>query len=234
MIMKKIIEAMIPKGKPYKLFYLFFIILSLGTSSENFAQESNYKFKEQFKCEQNALSKQFNLAIETNKFHDAKNDIDSTEIILYIKDKKTSKVLSKIIYSSTFLLSDDFLNCDSLVSFTTKFNSKKEIIDSYIGDLVIDDLNFDGLDDILVVKESGGSSGPIYNFYIQSKGKKFVLDKYLTETVMYFPYTDKKTKTITSYSVGGVCYIGERTFKYNMNTKKWILKESRNKNICDD
>ncbi len=233
--MKKIIKATIPTGKFEILFYLFFIIFSLGTNSENFAQESNYKFKEQYKCEQNALSKQFNLAIETNRFHDSKYDVDSTEIILYIKDKKTSNILSKINYSSTFLLHiDEFLNCDSMVSFTTKFNSKKEINDNYVGDLVVDDLNFDGLDDIIVVKEGGGSSGPIYNFYIQTKGKKFVLDKYLTETVIYFPFTDKKTKTITSFSLGGVCYISERTFKYNMNTKKWSLKESKTTNICED
>jgi hypothetical protein len=93
-------------------------------------------------------------------------------------------------------------------------------------------LNFDGKEDIAIKREEGGNGGPIYNFYIQSKNKQFILDKYLSNEMLYFPdYIDGKEKTlhvyvrIDSLSEEGITYL------YSDVSKTWsILKKLKYRN----
>jgi hypothetical protein len=97
------------------------------------------------------------------------------------------------------------------------------------------DLNFDGLDDIAVVNNAGGNSGPLYSFYTQADGKKFVLDRFLTDSLMFFPSEiNRKNKTLTISFHVGACGLSEDIYMFDNAKKSWIEKSSKVINVCDE
>jgi hypothetical protein len=109
-----------------------------------------------------------------------------------------------------------------MTSYTTKFKADRAISDNFFGDIVVADLNFDGNDDIAVVNNGGGNGGPLYNFYIQTNDKRFVLDNFLTDSVMYFPTKIiKAKKRLITYVHAGACCVGENIYQYNKTKNTW-------------
>jgi hypothetical protein len=147
---------------------------------------------------------------------------DSCVLNVFVKDKKTRECIDTLSISSLFYLSDTFANCDSVMSFTTGFNSKRKVVDNYFGDLVVADLNFDKKDDIAIMNDYGGNGGPFYSYFIQGNFKKFSLDKFLTDSMTYFPYgIDKQKRRLTTYVHAGVCCTGEDVYQFDKLTGKW-------------
>ncbi len=156
------------------------------------------------RCFFDNLSNQFNFKINSN-------DKKMYEVIIYNKSK--NEIVQSI--NSEYTLGD----C-GVRSYVTGFQKDNEIIDGDYGDLIVDDFNFDGLDDI-AIKNDFGNSGAFYNFYMQSKGNEFILDKFLTDEVSHYPLFDKKKKAIILANMVGASHINERYFKYSSNG--WIL-----------
>lgn len=103
-------------------------------------------------------------------------------------------------------------------------NFKKRVVDDYFGELVIADLNFDGLEDFATPIDYGCDNGSHQAFYIQDENGSFTLNIYLTDSVIWFPQeinVKKKTfKTITNAGSFGVCY---KTFLFDTTSQKWKL-----------
>jgi hypothetical protein len=98
--------------------------------------------------------------------------------------------------------------------------------------MVICDLNFDHKDDIAIICNSGGNGGPAYNYYLQGLNKTFNIDKYLTDTMSYFPAKiNAKNRTLVTYVLAGVCCLGEHTYKLD-GTNKWTEKSHKTIEIC--
>lgn len=187
------------------------------------------------KCEQVNLSTQFDLSIDFKRYSDTIEKQDSCYLTVYIKDKKTKSTVDSFSISSLFYYSFMFLSCDGMTSFSTKFNADREIMDNYYGDIVVADLNFDGYDDIAVINDGGGNGGPLYSYYTQTTDKKFILDKFLTDSVEFFPSKiNSKSKTLTTYVHAGVCGLSENIYKLDKKTNIWTEKSYRIINTCEE
>jgi hypothetical protein len=156
-----------------------------------------------------------------------KNDLGKAEIIIKIFDKWKKKKVQTINIESEFILkSKSFKECENNKYYST--NEHLESNENDFGDLIVADLNFDGMEDIAIKREEGGNGGPLYNFYIQSKNQQFILDKYLSTEMSYFPdFIDPKEKTlhvhvrVNSLTEEGI------TYSYIEKGKTWKIKKRK-------
>jgi hypothetical protein len=168
------------------------------------------------------LSDEFNYQsfiqrIQTNYF-------DSCLVKIVISDKSNGNTIFQTNITSTYLLGENSFENDNVRSFITGKNVTNKIVDNDFGDMVVADFNFDSLEDFAIKREEGGNSGPFYNFYIQSGKNQFILDKYLSDTMIWLPNEINEEqnilKTLTRVSTVSTCKI---THKYN--SIKGIWKE---------
>lgn len=154
--------------------------------------------------------------------------------LIYVHDKQSGLTTDSIFIVSEYMHSD-FLNCNNMVSYSTNFKADRDIVDNHFGDLVVADFNFDGKDDIAVINDRGGNGGPLYSFFLQQENKKFLLDNFLTDSMIFFPSEiNRKNKTLTTYVHVGMCGLSERVFKLNGKTNTWTEKSSRMINVCEE
>jgi hypothetical protein len=173
-------------------------------------------------CEQNNLSNQFGIELDVQRRSDKTATHDSCVINMYVKDKQTKKRLDTISITSTTNFIDLFASCDTVMSFTTGFNSKRLIVDNNFGYIVVADLNFDQKDDIAIMNDFGSVGGPFYSYFIQGDSKKFSFNRYLTDSVIYFPTTiDRTNHMITVFEHAGVCCTAEEVYQLDRQTEKW-------------
>ena len=92
---------------------------------------------------------------------------DSCLVSIEISDKDSHKTATTIQYRTLFLNDTVFRNCKSVRSYQTHKNDTLEAVDNDYGNFIVADFNFDGLDDLAIIRDSGGNSGSLYNFYIQ-------------------------------------------------------------------
>ncbi|TDP59381.1 XAC2610-related protein [Flavobacterium dankookense] len=192
-----------------QLFLLFgFIIFNFGNAQN---------------CLEFDLSKTYDFDIMLVSKDD--KDLGKAEIIIGIHDKIKLKKIQRIKIESEFILKSK--------SFKECLNNKKYSANEFLksnendfGDLIVTDLNFDGKEDIAIKREEGGNGGPIYNFYIQNENQQFVLDKYLSHQMLYFPdYIDSEKKTLHVYvRVNSLSEEGI-TYSYSEITKKWNVEK---------
>lgn len=173
-------------------------------------------------CNKTNLSNQFDLLINFKRFSKSHELHDSCTLSILIKDKNSDRTLDSISMNSLFYFGDIFFNCDSMTSYSTKFNSNRQVVDNYFGDIVVADLNFDNKDDIAVINDSGGNGGPFYSYFIQTNNRTFSLDKFLTDSVIYFPNKiDKSTREIVTLVHAGACCVGKHIYHLDKTTNCW-------------
>ncbi|TNE82022.1 MAG: hypothetical protein EP332_01730 [Bacteroidetes bacterium] len=195
-------------------------------SLQNISEQHTYTEIYQLTCLDTLLSNQFNLKWKFHKFSDTISNLDSNSLMVKITDKATNSI-SDSLFLDGFHFGDPFSNCNAVRSYSTSINSKAEIIDNNQGDIVVADLNFDGLDDLAIAMDYGGNSGPVYVFYIQTESNKFVQDQFLTDSIMFFPDIDSKSKLLRTFTHANAYELGEHTFQYNVKTKTWYKLSHR-------
>lgn len=190
-------------------------------------RKPNYNLLKKTNCIQPKLSNQFDISVDCKKNIDTNSFEQLNSLRILITDKKKSSIIDSINIKSNHYYDFMFSSCESQRSYTTGYNFEKEVIDNYFGDIVVADFNFDNLDDLAVVIDEGGNGGPIYNFYIQLKNRKFTKNIFLTDTMRTFPsIIDKKTKSLTTYVHANAMQEGENIYQLN-NSKNWIKKSHK-------
>lgn len=196
-------------------------------------KQSKFLLTQMNDCHQTNLSTQFDISINFKRYTDTIVQQDSCFFTVYLYNKSTKSLIDSFFIASSFI-SSEFANCDNMTSYTTKFKADREIVDNYFGDIVVADLNFDGNDDIAVINDCGGNGGPLYSYYIQTSKKKFILDSFLTDSMVFFPSEiNSKNKTLTTYVHIGVCGLSEDIYKFNKTKKSWTKKSSKYINVCE-
>ncbi len=170
------------------------------------------------------LSYSYNYELIDKYYNINRNDYtDSILRIIKIFDKKDS-IIQKI-YINIQLMPWYFFDKDIEYisrSYITKKNTKLKTWDNYCGEIVIADLNFDGLEDFATVVGYGIDNGSHYKFYIQTNNNKFEYNSYLTENVVWFP--EKINDSLMSFTSSVPCFINGlwcQTFKYDTISEKW-------------
>ncbi|ROP63077.1 uncharacterized protein DUF1311 [Enterobacter sp. BIGb0383] len=135
-------------------------------------------------------------------------------------------------------LSTVFLELDSTGKATTNL---VEMYGDNNSGLVIDDMNFDGHDDIaLRAGNEGAYGGPSYDVYLyQSVSKRFVLSDALTqlgsENLGLFG-VDPERKTLTTWTKSGCCWHQSSVWKVENNQPvliEEITEDATNPNLPD-
>ncbi len=186
-----------------------------------------YPQKENSKdCKLNKVSENFNFKlVSTVK---TINDIEITKATIQITDKKNNQI-QEIKYSPQFIMSDDkpFCNAISYYKDTKEINEGLEEYHSFI----VMDFNFDGLEDFAILNYEGSNAGPQYSFFLQGKNREFQKDKFLTESIRFFPSIfDKKNKTFTQTNPVGCCKINTRIYKIT-KTNNWKMVSSKQEDM---
>lgn len=175
-------------------------------------------------CVHTSLSKKYNYKVTYIQGQKTVDGSVDSKLIIQVISKANRAIIQTITIQTGFLYEAAFQNCNNARSLMTGWNRDTEVIDSDLGDLVIADLNFDRREDIAIKRDSGGASGPTYEFYLQNEKNAFVKDDQLTEVMRYFPlYIDPKQKTLTTDNASGVYWHTKRTFKYSGTSKRWEL-----------
>jgi hypothetical protein len=150
----------------------------------------------------------------------------SCKVTISIVKKSNKSENQTITYHSQFLFDKVFKDCGFVKSYIKKINLDKEISDNDYGDLIIADFNFDGLEDFAIKNDSGGNSGPTYDFYIQDLKGVFIKDTYLSSKVEFFPSViDFNNKTLITLVSIGATEQSEMKYKYDNKTKSWTRTE---------
>jgi hypothetical protein len=173
-------------------------------------------------CLHTGLSKTFNFQTNIKRIKLDKEP-DSCSISVRVMIKKTKKNVQSIHFSTNFLLGDSsFVCCNNTRSYTTGKNKNAEVVDNDYGDLIVADFNFDNKEDFAIKREEGGNGGPLYNYYIQMVDSTFKLDKYLSQTMIWFPSNiDKNKKTLTTVVHANAYQMSETTYKLDTLKNKW-------------
>ena len=179
------------------------------------------------------LSSLYDYQVNFMRFVNIDGIHDSCVVKVIIFDKKVNRKVDSLTLNSIFYY-DNFKNCDNIRSYITGKNKNKEVADNDYGDLIIADFNFDSKEDIAIVNECS-NSGQLYNFYVQDISGKFRLDSFLTDSMAYFPSEiNIENKTLVTYIVGGVCWVGEHTYQLDMKKSKWRQISHKSINICEE
>ena len=172
-------------------------------------------------CLHTDISKQFNFKTSLTRFK-TKNLFDSCVVKITVIQKGTSKPIQTIKIISDYFFEGVYTDCNAKRSYITSKNVNVETSDNDFGDIIVADFNFDDREDIALKKDSGGNGGPDYNYYLQDSTGKFILDKYLTNNMGYFPiYINKKKKTLTTLVHANVKEQCKSTYKLDTLTNKW-------------
>jgi hypothetical protein len=179
-------------------------------------------------CIITGLSQTFNFQTHIKRFKLDKSP-DSCLVTIDIIDKLTSKTIQSIRFTTNFLLGDSsFISCTNVRSYSTGKNRNAKVLDNDYGDIIIADFNFDNKEDLAIKKEEGGNGGPLYNYYIQMTDNTFKLDKYLSETMTWFPtYINKNKSTLTTIVRANAYQRSETTYKLDTLTNKWTRIDQR-------
>lgn len=178
-------------------------------------------------CKRTDLSTNYDFTTSITRFKIIGQAMDSCQITVQVIAKITGKK-QVITLSSDYIYDVDFNDCKDVRSYSTGINKKKEVHDNDYGNLIIADLNFDGREDFAVKNDSGGNGGPFYSYYLQDAKGTFKLDKFLTESMVFFPDTiNNKNKTLVTSVHANTMQLEETTYQLDEKSGKWKAIKSR-------
>ncbi|MEI6123299.1 MAG: hypothetical protein WCQ95_06685 [Bacteroidota bacterium] len=173
-------------------------------------------------CLHQDLSYNYDYKIKSERLVNFNGINDSCTVQVIVFDKKTHLKIDSLGLTSIYYYGDVFQDCNNVRSYITGKNETQRSMDNDYGEFIIVDINFDSKEDLAIINDSGGNGGTFYSFYVQDNNKKFHLDKFLTDSMVYFPSKiNKKNKTIVTYVHAGVGGLGEHIYAYNDKTKLW-------------
>jgi hypothetical protein len=180
------------------------------------------------------LSHQYDYVIDFKKIANLDGGNDSCIVQVRVFDKKTQLQIDSLGLSSIYYYGNVFQDHKNAWSFVTGKNKHNKDVNNYDGDFCVADFNFDSMEDIAIVNDCS-NSGQLYSFYIQEEGGKFRLNRFLTDSMQYFPAKiNSNNKTLVTYIFGGVCWIGEHKYQFDKKRNQWRQISHRSKNICEE
>ena len=205
----------------------FMIILLVMIACTTKPVRVNKQNMQSANCIHNDLSQIFDFQTKINRIK-TQNPWDSCVISVLILNKLTHKQLQEIVLTSNYLFDDCFIECNNVRSFITNKNIDSLAVDNDFGDLIVCDLNFDLKEDLAIKNSSGGNGGPTYNFYNLNKFDQFEMDKYLTDSMRFFPLLiDKKSKTLTTKVHANAYQYLSTDYVFNIELNEWKIIDSK-------
>lgn len=167
-------------------------------------------------CYEN-LSINFTFEVKVNRMK------DSCQLSVLIFEKESLKRIQTISMTSDYIFENDFTDCESVRSYVTSVNDTVQDTDNDFGNLIVADFDFNGNEDIVIKKNSGGNGGPMYAFYLQKNGR-FIKDDFLTSKIEFFPsIINKSRKTLTTLVHANAVQQCKKVYQYYPEKEIWKL-----------
>jgi hypothetical protein len=175
------------------------------------------------------LSNVYNYKIIDKGFNHHRSFFDSVYRVIKIYNKAdslTQRIIPTFEEAPAYLF-ERYPEAKPARSYMTNKNTKNGGHDDYFGELVVADLNFDGLEDFATYRGHGADNGAHYAYYFQNKKHRFEYNSYLTENMIWFPAKiNDSLKTLTTIVPAGMFGVEYTTFKYNPASQKWkVIKD---------
>ncbi|MGQ3014143.1 MAG: XAC2610-related protein [Flavobacteriales bacterium] len=149
---------------------------------------------------------------------------DSFVVTVEIRQKKTGRVRQRITYGSGWFLDSEFAVCTNIRSYSTGLNDTAGVTDNDYGDVIVTDLNFDGREDLALIRNSGGNGGAVYHFYIQNAKGYFERSDLLSDYMAFFPAEiDPLNKMFTTRVRANISEVTETVFMWQENGRTWVV-----------
>ena len=179
------------------------------------------------------LSKSYNINVKNSiRAKDTNDILPKYKIRVSIEDKNSGKEIQVFQIYPQIMYEDFIKDCRTSTSYITGVNARAEHGDGYFGELVVADLNADSLEDLAVINDAGGNSGPTYNFYLQTAQHTFELDKFLTDSMQFFPTEIKPdARMLVTYGHSSAYASCQHKYIYDSRHKTWKEVSRR---IVDD
>ncbi|HYV92890.1 MAG TPA: hypothetical protein VE978_13925 [Chitinophagales bacterium] len=178
-------------------------------------------------CTHSELSKTYNFVTTIKKIKTI-GELDSSAVVIKVKDKINSKTVCTIRFSTRFLFDSSYIHCGNARSYTTEINRNMQVLDWDYGDIIVADFNFDDREDFAIKKAEGGNGGPVYDYYIQNSDSTFIIDKFLSNTLSCFPnHFNKTKKTLTTICRATTITVTETVYRCDSLTGKWSMISNR-------
>ncbi len=215
--------------KILRIFVLLFAAVTTVGGGRAWAQ---YKLHDTFNCIHAGLSGQFDIELRVEHYvnPDVQEDYgfrDSLGVVLSVNEKESGRRLDLIEMSPAPFGKWAWREVEhrgDATSYSTGFNVGRDLVDNYMGTVVVADLNFDGRDDIAAVEDSGVSSGPYYAFFMQDADGRFVRDDFLGEEMSYFPsLVDPSRRRLTTLSPANAYEVCRTVFELSRDTGEWRM-----------
>lgn len=217
------------KKQPCFLFiWLIGLTVLLSTCAQRPASKVDY-----VSCNHLSLSKTFDIHLKVTKFKHFYGEQDSCLVKIVLRNKNTSKYVDSLTFSAIMFLNDSYEDCDQVLSYSTGQNVDKEIVDNIYGDIVVADLNFDGLEDLAIMNDNG-NAGTYYRFFFQGDRQKFEESQFLRDSMASFPTKiNPDNKTLFIRRRAGACAVAENTFILEEDGN-WRTKSKKIIDHCND
>lgn len=192
------------------------------TPAEGIIYPAGYSIAQTLRCDQPHLSQQFDVTVHFTRLTDSIEQTDSCIVQLVIKDKTNHSVLDSFTVSSRYYDEDVFAGCENARSYSTSYRTHEEVVNGYEGDIIVADLNFDHLDDIAVISDVGFTTSSLYRYFVQTGGRTFKPEPYLSDSVSYFPNKiDPIRQQLVTRVPAGVCCLGVHTYQLGNANRQW-------------
>ena len=179
--------------------------------------------------------KYIDLSLKYNYIHTSKlffhgNAFRIKSITRLIIAMKSNSILDTIELSNWYIRDSD---CpDEPRSFISGRNLNKEWADNYCGSFVVADLNFDGREDVAVFYDFP-NMGAIYKFFIQTLDGKYRVQKFLSDSIGFFPSEfDKRNKILEFNARSGLCGVVTKKYKYMDRSIEYKIISDKYTRIC--
>jgi len=206
-----------------------FIILLTFSCKESIKEKLTNKKNQKMSIEEKP--KNSNIHTELSRIFDFQSTIkrvtmngsDSCMVKIIVNKKSSHKtVFIATINSESSFFDSTYLN-KNVHSYITGVNRNENVGDNDYGDIIVADFNFDNREDFAAKREEGSACGPMYNFYIQTPDCSFKLDKFLSDSLIWFPAKfNVREKTLTTLIIAGNNGVLRTTYKYESKKNKWI------------
>ena len=163
------------------------------------------------------LSEQFHLIVYAEY-----NDQETMD--LHMRILSPSNDLLDTIHLSMGIMGEtsvfERVSCESHITNKGILNA----YDKWTSTIIVTDFNFDGLHDLAVMNDEGGSAGAHYSYYIQVAPATFKLNKTLTEKMSFLPTgLNLRENTIECVYPVGVDGVNEIILRYDKSLEDWVV-----------
>jgi hypothetical protein len=195
---------------------IFILLIVLGAGLKGKAQN----------CLHTNLSSKYNYQLSVSEVPGKNGLLRISKIYLKVINKSTGFEEQTITVNTgrhAQFSKDCFRDCNDVRSDLTRVNTKANNTSADQDDLIVTDLNFDGIEDLMVKIDCSTTGKASYAFFTRNENGLYVEDRFLTREFKRYPNAlNEKSKTVSMIENVNAWGKTENVYTYDSGAKKWV------------